>query len=104
MTIAWFALSQAALSNATQIGLPVSMALAAVALIGYLFGQRTRTTAAATIDDRRQQELDRAVRTARQLESIAETLRRDLVTHLAKVAAFKRRLRQAQQEGDDKAW
>jgi diguanylate cyclase len=104
MTMAWFALSQAALSNATQIGLPVTMALAAVALIGYLFGQRTRTSAAATIDDRRQQELDRAVRTARQLEDIAETLRRDLVTHHSKVAAFKRRLRQAQHEGEDKAW
>jgi diguanylate cyclase (GGDEF)-like protein len=97
-------MSQAALSNATQIGLPVTMALAAVALIGYLFGQRTRSSAAASIDERRQQELDRAVRTARQLEQIAETLRRDLVAHHTQVAAFKRRLRQAQHEASDKAW
>jgi diguanylate cyclase len=100
---AWFALSTA-ITSATQIGLPVTVALAAVALIGYVFGQRTRSSAAAMLDERRQQELDRAVRTARQLETIAETLRRDLVTHHSQVAAFKRRLRQAQQLGDDKAW
>jgi diguanylate cyclase (GGDEF)-like protein len=56
------------------------------------------------MDERRQQELERAVRTARQLETIASTLRRDLVAHHAQVSAFKRRLRQAQQEGTDKAW
>jgi diguanylate cyclase len=100
---ACFALSTA-ITSATQIGLPVTVALGAVALIGYIFGQRTRSSAAATLDERRQQELDRAVRTARQLETIAETLRRDLVTHHSQVAAFKRRLRQAQQLGDDKAW
>lgn len=104
MTTVWFTMFPFALSNLTLVGLPVSVALGAVALIGYLFGQRTRSSAAATLDERRQQELDRAVRTARQLESIAETLRRDLVTHHAQVAAFKRRLRQVQQEGSDRAW
>jgi len=104
MTTVWFAMSPFALSSMTLIGLPVSVALGAVALIGYLFGQRTRSNAAATLDERRQQELDRAVRTARQLETIAETLRHDLVTHHTQVAAFKRRLRQVQQEGTDKAW
>jgi diguanylate cyclase (GGDEF)-like protein len=87
-----------------QIGLPVSVALAAVALIGYIFGQRTRSSAATSLDERRQQELDRAVRTAHQLEVIAETLRRDLVNHHAQVAHFKRRLRQAKQLADDQAW
>jgi diguanylate cyclase len=104
MFSSWFALSVFALSNVTQFGLPVSVALAAVALIGYLFGQRTRSSVAATLDERRQQELDRAVRTARQLETIAETLRHDLVSHHSQVAAFKRRLRQVQQQGSDQAW
>jgi diguanylate cyclase (GGDEF)-like protein len=104
MTTAWFALSSAAISSATQIGFPVSAALAAVALIGYIFGKRTRSSIAAKHDERRQQELDRAVRTARQLEDIAESLRRDLVAHHAQVTAFKKRLRQAQQMSDDKAW
>ena len=93
-----------AVSNATLVGLPVTVALAAVALIGYLFGQRTRSKLNAVVDDRRQQELERAVRIARQLESIADTLRHDLVTHHAQVGAFKRRLRQAQDGGGDAAW
>jgi diguanylate cyclase (GGDEF)-like protein len=104
MSLAWIALSPAALPSAVQIGLPVSAALAAVALIGYIFGQRTRSSTAAKLDERRQQELDRAVRTAHQLEVIAENLRRDLVSHHAQVAHFKRRLKQAQQVGDNKAW
>ena len=104
MTMVCFAMSPIAMSSATQIGLPVTVGLAAVALIGYLFGQRTRAETAAAMDERRQQELERAVRTARQLETIANTLRRDLVAHHTQVSAFKRRLRQAQQEGTDKAW
>jgi diguanylate cyclase (GGDEF)-like protein len=94
----------ASVSSATQIGLPVSAGLAAVALIGYLFGQRTRSRMAAATDERRQQELDRAVRVAKQLESIADGLRRDLVIHHAQVAAFRRRLRQAGEAADDEAW
>jgi diguanylate cyclase (GGDEF)-like protein len=104
MSMALLAMSPSALTSAVQIGLPVSVALAAVALIGYIFGQRTRSSAAASLDERRQQELDRAVRTAHQLEVIAETLRRDLVNHHAQVAHFKRRLRHAKQIADDKAW
>jgi diguanylate cyclase (GGDEF)-like protein len=94
----------ASLSDATQIGLPVSAGLAAVALIGYLFGQRTRSSRAAATDERRQQELDRAVRVAWQLETIADRLRRDLVSHHSQVTAFKRRLRDAEQAADDEAW
>ena len=78
MSMALLAISPSALTSAVQIGLPVSVALAAVALIGYIFGQRTRSSAAASLDERRQQELDRAVRTAHQLEVIAETLRRSM--------------------------
>jgi diguanylate cyclase (GGDEF)-like protein len=84
--------------------LPVSAGLAAVALIGYLFGQRTRARLAAVVDERRQQELDRAVRVAKQLETIADGLRRDLVAHHSQVAAFRRRLRQAGETADDNAW
>jgi diguanylate cyclase len=92
------------ISGATQIGLPVTVGLAAVALIGYLFGHRTRSALAPVVDERRQQELDRAVRVAKQLETIAEGVRRDLVSHHSQVAAFRRRLRHAGQSGDDEAW
>jgi hypothetical protein len=40
-------------SEWTIVGLPVAAALAAIALIGYLFGRRTRTRLAES-DERRQ--------------------------------------------------
>jgi len=95
---------QTAISNATQIGLPVTVALAAVALIGYLFGTRARDAITAKGDQRQQQELDRAVGVAKQLETIADTLRHDLVVHHAQVAGFKRRVNQAANSDHEKAW
>ncbi len=99
-----FELSLLAFSNVTLIGLPITAALAAVALIGYLFGQRTRTSLAAAIDERRQQELERAARIAWQLESIAGVLRQDLVMHHSQLHEFKRSLRQAKDCPSDKSW
>jgi diguanylate cyclase (GGDEF)-like protein len=93
-----------AFSNSLEIGLPVSAGLGAVALIGYLFGNRTRTKIATAIDQRRQQELDRAARIAWQLEAIATGLRQDLVNHHSQLATFKRQLQRTQHEGHDKAW
>ena len=92
-----------AILDSVEIGLPVTFALAAIALIGYLFGNRTRAIKAA-FDERRQQELDRAARIAWELETIATRLRQDLVTHHSQLATFKRQLRFAQKEGHDKAW
>jgi diguanylate cyclase (GGDEF)-like protein len=101
---ALFDVTLAAISNSVEVGLPVTFALAAVALIGYLFGDRTRGKKAAAFDERRQHELDRAARIAWQLETIATRLRHDLVTHHSQLATFKRRLRLAQDQGHDKAW
>jgi diguanylate cyclase len=96
-------LSLSALSS-LEIGLPVTAGLAAVALIGYLFGNRTSTKLAAEIDQRRQRELDRAAHIAWQLDTIAAGLRQELVRHHSKLATFKRQLRHAQVEGHDNAW
>lgn len=90
--------------NSMVIGLPVTAGLSAIALIGYLFGTRTSTLQAAQVDQRRQQELDRAARIAWQLETIATGLRQELVTHHSQLSTFKRQLRQAQGSGTDKAW
>src|SRR5215213_4221247 len=92
-----------AISNSVGFGLPATFALATIALIGYLFGNRTRTIKAA-FDERRQQELDRAARIAWQLQTIATRLRQDLVTHHSQLATFKKQLRQAQEDGHDQAW
>ncbi len=93
-----------AVLNSVVIGLPVTAGLSAIALIGYLFGNRTSTQQAAQVDQRRQQELDRAARIAWQLETIATGLRQELVTHHSQLSTFKRQLRQAQGNGTDKAW
>jgi diguanylate cyclase (GGDEF)-like protein len=92
-----------AILNSVEIGLPVTFALASIALIGYLFGNRTRAIT-AEFDERRQQELDRAARIAWELETIAARLRQDLVTHHSQLATFKRQLHLAQKEGHDQAW
>jgi diguanylate cyclase len=92
-----------AIWNSVEIGLPVTFALASIALIGYVFGNRTRAIK-AEFDERRQQEMDRAARIAWQLETIATRLRQDLVTHHSQLATFKKQLRQAQEDGHDRAW
>jgi diguanylate cyclase (GGDEF)-like protein len=104
MTNSFLQVCLAAQSVGTRFGLPETVALAAVALIGYLFGRRTRSMMVDTVDAKRQQELERAVRIAWQLETIANTLRRDLVAHHSQVVAFKRRLRQAKDGASDAAW
>ena len=86
------------------IGLPVTVAMGAVALIGYMFGQRTRTKMMAALDERRQQELDRAARIAWQLEHIATNLRKDLASHHSQVAKFKRCLRRTRDCTTDAGW
>lgn len=88
----------------TLVALPTTAALAAVALIGYVFGQRTRQTAQAELDYRRQREVERASRIAWQLETIANRLRHDLAAHHSQIELFKRRLRHAQAEGSESAW
>ena len=93
-----------AISNSLEFGLPVTAGLGAVALIGYMFGNRTRTKAVADIDERRQHELDRAARIAWQLETIVNGLRQNLATHHSQLATFKRQLVQAQNDGHDVAW
>lgn len=89
---------------AVDIGLPETAALAAVALIGYLFGHRTRKNELAAFDAERLRELERAAGIARQLETIAGSLRQDLANHHSQLAGFKRRLNQAQESDSDRAW
>jgi diguanylate cyclase len=87
-----------------DIGLPATAALAAVALIGYIFGKRTRKRTLAALDAERQRELERATAIARQLETIAGSLRQDLANHHSQLASFRRRISQAQETDNDRAW
>ena len=87
-----------------DVGLPATVALAAVALIGYLFGQRTSRSEQASDNVKREHELARASGIAHQLEAIAETLRQDLASHHGRLARFRQRLGEAQSTRDDQAW
>ena len=87
-----------------EVGLPTTAALAAVALIGYLFRQRTELAEQAAQNAERQQELERASGIAHQLERIADTLRQDLARHHGRLIQFRRRLSEAQASHDERAW
>lgn len=53
-------------------GIPATLGLAAIALIGYLVGRQSRT--AKTAAGQSSQDLDRALADARQLENITEEM------------------------------
>lgn len=83
-------------------GLPETVALAAVAVIGYVFGARQRRRGG--VERQATDEVVRAVEIARQLELTAATLRRDLATHHAEISRFKRRVDDADGFGEEDAW
>ena len=74
-----------------SIQVPIPVALGLVALIGYVFGRRTRTESReVTLRSRR--ELRRAQQVASELDKIAYTIRQSLAAHNASVSRFKQRL------------
>lgn len=78
-------------------GLSQTVALAAVALFGYLFGRNTGQGRTVPVES---EQLKQAMRIARDLESIAETLRQDLGYHRSQVERFKQRLSKTESEED----
>lgn len=86
-----------------SLHLPAPVALAAVALIGYMFGQRTRQKALNDGSQARR-ELKRAKLVAHELEQIAEMMRRDLAAHRASVARFRDRVAQLGGNSRETCW
>jgi diguanylate cyclase (GGDEF)-like protein len=86
-----------------NLHIPVPVALAAVALIGYLFGHRTRSHIKVDVENARR-ELKRARLVAKELEQIAETVRRDLATHRSSVSKFKDRVTTLAGQQNDASW
>ncbi len=85
--------------------LPTPVALAAVTLIGYLFGSHRRKGLDGT-DGQARRELKRAQAVAKELEQIAELVRRHLATHHASVVRFKNRMLSlgSEQNQNEAAW
>lgn len=82
-------------------GIPVTMALAVVATIGYLVGRWRRSNSPINTSS---DELRRAFDIARSLEGVVDSLRRDLATHYSEVERFKDELRQASNLDDEASW
>ncbi|QDU31334.1 putative diguanylate cyclase YdaM [Anatilimnocola aggregata] len=80
------------------LGLPASVALAAIAVIGYCFGQRTQPVLSDDAQLRR--ELKRARGIIRDLEKVAQQVRRDLATHQGSLGKFRSRLRDLTEAGE----
>ncbi len=75
----------------SSIQLPTPVALAAVTVLGYLIGRRRRASDDEA-DNQARRELKRAQAVAKELEKIAEIVRRHLATHHASVVRFKNRM------------
>ena len=89
--------------NLWAIQLPIPLALAIVATIGYLFGRRTPSGQNdAVVRSRR--ELRRAQLVAAELEKIAWDLRKGLARHHSSVSRFRERVGRLNDQRQDAAW
>ena len=78
--------------NWSSIHLTTPVALAAVALIGYLVGRRNRAQKQISTEVQARRELKRAQAVAKELERIAVAVRRSIATHHSSVLKFKDRV------------
>jgi diguanylate cyclase len=81
-----------------------TVALAAVALIGYLVGHRTRRAPAVEVDHKLNSELSRAVRIAKDLQQVAGRIRQEVAQHQSSISQFQSRVRNVSQTEPDEAW
>ncbi len=79
-----------------------TVALAAVALIGYLFGSRTSKPADSRPDEKLVLELSRTVQIANELRLITQRLRQDVALHQSSILQFESRVKnlRADESGD----
>ncbi len=84
-------------------GLPIPVALATVAVFGYLFGRFQRPRPASSSDATRR-ELKRAQAIVIDLEKIAQRIRRELAMHHANLACFKRRVGEFSKSPEGADW
>jgi diguanylate cyclase len=86
-----------------HIQIPIPVALAVVATVGYLFGRR-RNVVANDLVVRSRRELRRAQAVASELEKIAWTVRKSLSSHHASVSRFKERVGRLSDQQQEAAW
>lgn len=86
------------------INIPSTVALAVVAVLGYLFGRGARVGQHTSDSEQARRELKRAKAVARELEVISEQIRKSLATHHSSVARFKDRVTELSGEQKEVAW
>jgi diguanylate cyclase len=85
-------------------GLPITVALAAVAVIGYLIGLSQRASGGARPQDSTRRELRRARAIIQDLERIAQGIRRDLAQHHTSLLKFKARVNEFASQAESADW
>ena len=93
-----------AMTGSFQGYLADTVALAAVAVIGYLFGRRSGDTLSERDDLQLVQELSRASHIAKELQQIAGRIRQDVASHQANISQFKTRVTDLQLQETDDGW
>ena len=86
-----------------HFGLPIPVALAAVAVLGYVFGRRHNQPSSAASEATRR-ELKRAQAVVHDLEKIAHRIRRELALHHSNLATFKTRVGELSKTPDHTDW
>jgi diguanylate cyclase (GGDEF)-like protein len=84
------------------LGIPLPVALGAVAALGYVFGRRRTAPSGELVQARR--ELKRAKSVIRELEAISNHVRNSLAQHLTSILSFKERVGRLGKEHDGDAW
>ena len=88
-----------------SLHLPLTVALAVVAAVGYLVGLRRRYQQSIGEEETQaREELHKATSVAAELESIVESVRNALAMHHGSVARFRRRLSELGNENQEVAW
>ncbi len=93
-----------ALTDGLQGYLADTVALAAVAVIGYLFGRRSGQVPSVSSDLQLNQELSRASTIAKELQQIAGRIRQDVASHQTNISQFKTRVDHLQSQDSDDGW
>lgn len=83
--------------------IPIPMALAVVAAIGYLMGRRTQKSTNELVDHSKR-ELRHAQTVAAELEKITLGIRKSLTKHHANVTRFKDRIGKLGEQHEESAW
>lgn len=88
----------------SEIHLPTPVALAVVTVLAYLFGRRQRQALAQEESQNARREMRRAQAVAKDLETIAKNLRKQLARHHSSVARFRTRVSELGDEANQGAW